>query len=326
MTQTIQDQLNELSKKFDKRISVFDVKADNLTLSGRVLEKTQLDEVHRLFPDAKLDTASIKILQRPNLPRLTVATNLTGLYERPTFGMPLSSELYFGTELEALDEEGNWVLTRQNDGYIGWAYKPYLTDKPQNQATHYVLFPSVELRAEPDESGRVISRVVSGTGLTMIESTRDWTLVSANQQGWIPSSALRAINDIPQSVDEKRKLLVEDAARMIGIPYLWGGTSGNGIDCSGFARLLHRWIGVEIPRDADMQCDAAKPVDEPFQIGDLLFFGEGDSNRQVTHVGISLGGWKMIHSSRGNNGVYIDDVREKKSLKDIYMSTGSFLR
>ena len=113
---------------------------------------------------------------------------------------------------------------------------------------------------------------------------------------------------------------------MIGVPYLWGGTSGNGIDCSGFARLLHRWIGIEIPRDADMQSVAAKRVEPPFEIGDLLFFGEGDGDRHVTHVGMSLGGWKIIHSSRGQNGVYIDDVQEKESLRNIYMHTGSFLR
>jgi cell wall-associated NlpC family hydrolase len=113
---------------------------------------------------------------------------------------------------------------------------------------------------------------------------------------------------------------------MMGVPYLWGGTSGNGIDCSGFARLLHRWVGMDIPRDADMQCNAAKPVEPPYEIGDLFFFGEGDSNRNITHVGVSLGGWRMIHSSRGRNGVYIDDLQECKSLMDMFAGAGSFLR
>ena len=113
---------------------------------------------------------------------------------------------------------------------------------------------------------------------------------------------------------------------MMGIPYLWGGTSGNGIDCSGFVRLLHRWIGVEIQRDADMQCSAAKPVEASYEVGDLFFFAEDDSNRKITHVGMSLGGWKMIHSSRSRNGVYIDDVQEVNFLKEIFVSAGSFLR
>jgi cell wall-associated NlpC family hydrolase len=137
---------------------------------------------------------------------------------------------------------------------------------------------------------------------------------------------LRAIADLPQTLEEKRKTIVEDSQRMKGIPYLWGGTSGNGIDCSGFARLLHRWVGVMIPRDADMQYSAARPVEPPFEVGDLFFFAEKGSERHITHVGVSLGGWKVIHSSRANNGVYIDDVQERQLLREIYISAGSFLR
>jgi len=330
MDPAIQSKLDELSAKCDHRVSVFDVKVTGLTdgtltLSGRVLDASQVDDLRRIFLDLNLNTDSIKVLKRQRLPHLSVATNLTGLYEKPTFEMPLSSELYFGTQLEVLEEEDRWVFTRQKDGYLGWAYKPYLTETPCNE-THLVLAPSVELHGEPNKTSDVLTRLVSGTGVAVEETQREWACVITNKSGWVPRSALRDVKDIPQSVEEKRKLLVEDAHRMIGTPYLWGGNSGNGIDCSGYARLLHRWIGIQIPRDADMQCRAAKPVEAPFEIGDLFFFGEGDSERHVTHVGISLGGWRMIHSSRSHNGVYIDDVQQRESLKEIYMSAGSFLR
>lgn len=323
--------LDDYAKSIDLRTSLFDVKIDSenngtLTLSGRVLDKSQLDELPRLFPDRKLDTASIRILNAETHPRLHVATNLTGLYERPTFGMPLSSELYFGTDLELLDESGNWVFVRQTDGYLGWAYRRYLGEGTAPTATHLVLAPAIELRADPDPASGVVTRLVSGTGVSVEEKRGDWVYVKANREGWVPSSSLRTMAEIPESIDAKRKLMVQDAMRMIGVPYLWGGTSGNGIDCSGFARLLHRWVGVDIPRDADMQHDAAKPVDPPFEIGDLFFFAEGESKRSITHVGMSLGGWRMIHSSRGRNGVYVDDLQERKPLMDIFASAGSFLR
>jgi cell wall-associated NlpC family hydrolase len=61
-------------------------------------------------------------------------------------------------------------------------------------------------------------------------------------------------------------------------------------------------------------------------VGDLFFFAESDSKRHITHVGISLGGWKMIHSSRSNNGVYMDDLQQRKPLMDNLVSAGSFLR
>ncbi|MEP7135456.1 MAG: NlpC/P60 family protein [Chloroflexota bacterium] len=323
--------LTDFAKSVDPRTSLFDVKIDSetdatLALSGRVLDPAQLDELPRLFPTHKLDTASIRILNTETHERVHVTTNLTGLYEKPMFGMPLSSELYFGTELEVLDEQGKWVFTRQQDGYLGWAYRPYLGEGLAPAATHLVLAPVIEVRAEPNETSAVITRIMSGTSVVVDETRAGWSHVQANKSGWVHSAHLRAIDDLPKTLAEKRAAIVQDSQRMTGIPYLWGGTSGNGIDCSGLARLVHRWVGVDIPRDADMQCDAAKPVEPPYEIGDLFFFAEDDSKRNITHVGVCLGGWKMIHSSRGRNGVYVDDVVEGTSLKKIFACAGSFLR
>jgi len=327
----MQNILDEYRKTIDPRTSLFDIKIDSesngtLVLSGRLLDKSQLDELPRLFPTRKLDTTAIRILNAETHERVHVATNLTGLYERPTFGMPLSSELYFGIELEVLDEQGRWVFTRQRDNYLGWAYRPYLGEGSTPALTHFIIAPVIELRAEPDQASGVITRLVSGTGISFEGTRGEWSKVRANFTGWVPSSSLRAISNIPNEIEEKRQLLLLDSQRMMGIPYVWGGMTGNGIDCSGFARLLHRWVGIDIPRDADLQCTAAKPVEPPYEIGDLIFFGEGDSNRDITHVGVSLGGWKMIHSSRGRNGVYIDDLQERKTLMDIFAGAGSFLR
>lgn len=327
----IRSTLDELAKQNDNRTSVFDIEIQELknralTLSGRLLNESQLDDLHHALPSLKLDTSSIRILSRGPRVRVHVTTNLTGLYERPTFGMPLSSEICYGTELEILDEEKRWVFTRQRDGYLGWAHRPYLGEGAAPEATHLVLAPAVELRTEPNETSGVVTRLISGTGVVVEKIHNGWSCVSANRTGWMPSKDLRAVGDLPKTIEEKRRTLIEDSQRMMGVPYLWGGTSGNGIDCSGFARLLHRWIGIELPRDADMQYKTAKPVEPPFEAGDLFFFSEGDSNRRVTHVGISLGGWRMIHSSRGNNGVYIDIVQEHELLKEIYKSAGSFLR
>jgi len=329
--ENIQSTLDKLASQNDRRTSVFDIaivrlQNSSLTLSGRLFDETQLETLARHFSNWKLDTGSIRILHKGDLPRMHVATTLTGLYEKPTFSMPLSSQLCYGTELEILEEQGHWAFTRQKDGYLGWTYKPYLTDGIAEAATHLVLVSSYGLRTRPNRESEIVTRVVSGVGVCMEETQGEWAKVRANKTGWMPLSFLRSINEFPGPVEEKRQRLLEDSTRMMGVPYLWGGTSGMGIDCSGLARLLHSWIGVDIPRDADTQYVTAKPVEPPFEVGDLIFFADGSSERNITHVGISLGGWKIIHSSRSNNGVYIDDVQEREFLKQIYASAGSFLR
>lgn len=328
--ENIQSTLDKLASQSDSRTSVFDIEIvrlqnSSLTLSGRLLDESQLETLTSHFSTLKLDTGSIQILHKGNSPRMHIGTNLTGLYEKPTFYMPLSSELYYGTELEILDEQSGWVFTRQKDGYLGWVYKPYMTEGSPAKATHLVIVSSYGLRTKPDRESEIITRVLSGTGVVVEEIRGEWARVAANKTGWMQMTHLRALNELPKSVKEKRKTLIKDSARLIGVPYLWGGTTGHGIDCSGLARLLHHWLGIEIPRDADMQKAAAKPVEPPFEVGDLFFFSE-NSDRHITHVGISLGGWKMIHSSRSRNGVYIDDVQEREPLKKMYVSAGSFLR
>jgi len=329
--ENIQSTLDKLAAQSDSRISVFDIEIlrlqnTTLTLCGRLLDESQLETLSGHFSNWKLDTAAIRILHADNLPRCHVATNLTGLYAKPTFRMPLSSELYYGTEVEILEEQGDWFFTRQPDGYLGWAYKIYLAEGPAPRVTHLVLAPSCELRDKPSAAGEILTRVVSGTAVSLEQTRGEWARVKADQTGWMPLSLLRPLDKMPGSLKEKRKTLIQDSAAMTGVPYLWGGGSGNGIDCSGFTRLLHRWVGVEIPRDADLQHAAAKPVEPPFEVGDLIFFRENGSERKITHVGVSLGGWEMIHSSRKRNGVHVDDVQQREDLKRNFVSAGSFLR
>jgi gamma-D-glutamyl-L-lysine dipeptidyl-peptidase len=335
MRDSIQKWLDDLRTQNDNRNSVFDLHITGLddrtlSLSGKLLDGDQLtafeEKFSNQFPSLSLNTASVQILRREPRESFHVVTNLAGLYDGPTLHLPLSSELCYGTEVEILDEKEKWAFTRQKDGYLGWVFRSYLAQGPASQATHFVMAPSYELRAQPDVRSEILTRLVSGTGVEVEDIQGEWAKVIANRTGWIPSALLRPVSELPKSIAEKRNTLIEDTTRMIGVPYVWGGTSGNGIDCSGLARLVHKWIGLDLPRDADMQHRTAKPVEPPFEIGDLLFFREPGKKRLVTHMGISLGGWKMIHSSQGNNGVYIDDVQECESLKAMFVSAGSFLR
>ena len=142
----------------------------------------------------------------------------------------------------------------------------------------------------------------------------------------MPTAELRSLADLPADEAGRRSQIVADAVRFTGVPYLWGGCSAFGIDCSGYAQLLHRLAGVTIPRDADQQFDAAQPVEYPYQPGDLLFFGEGAGEaRKITHVAVSLGDWHILHSSRSRNGVQVDDVQAVEHLRESLVGARTFV-
>ena len=103
--------------------------------------------------------------------------------------------------------------------------------------------------------------------------------------------------------------VVREAMKYVGVPYLWGGASPNGVDCSGLALLAYRFCGVDLPRNASQQArlgDMLKVrngedfVLDSLQAGDLLFFGSWreDGSAKVTHVGIYIGDGRFIHSSQ----------------------------
>ena len=106
--------------------------------------------------------------------------------------------------------------------------------------------------------------------------------------------------------------LVATARRFTGVPYLWGGMSAHGVDCSGLTSRVYAVNGVDLPRDADMQFDdpRARPVERAdLRQGDLVFFGQ----KKITHVGLYVGDGRFINATTHTR----PDVHEE-SLDDPY--------
>lgn len=318
----------------DRRLHLFEVKVESgeggwFALSGKVLEQKNLDVLrHALkerLPEIELDDSGIRVLHQPEPRLLTVATNITSMHVEPSWLSEMLSQNTYGVEVEVLEEQGRWVRVRQMDGYLGWMYRPYLGEHPAPQPNYLVSAPMTLLHVEPNRASALTSRLVGGTGVQVVSTQGEWAEVDAHDWGWVPMRDLRALDSLPRSTELVRTQMMSDAPRWMGVPYLWGGTSAHGIDCSGYAQLIHRLAGLSIPRDADLQFDAGRKVEPPFQPGDLLFFGEQGEKRSITHVGISIGGWQMIHSSRSRNGVQVDDVQKVAHLRESFIGAASFV-
>lgn len=311
-------------------IQAIDAAQGACKLGGAVLDQATLarvaEELAARLPGAQVDLAAVDVLRPASRPA-TVGTNLTGLYARPSFLAEQLSQLLSGWSLEVLKQEGAWRFVRQTDGYLGWAYGPYLAESTNCTLTHLVCAPETILLTEPDDGAARVTRVLGGTAVAVDASDKGWRhlALSGSYSGWLREDALRSFDALPDTADARRSQMIADAIRFTGVQYLWGGCSAWGIDCSGFAQLVHRLSGITLPRDADMQYEAGRSAEFPYRPGDLLFFGEGNEPRKITHVAISLGGWDIIHSSRRINGVYADNVQAVPGLRDSFVAARTFV-
>lgn len=320
------------------KLEVLALDEGRCVLSGTVLDSATLAGVvgalNARFPEAEFDAGPVLVLRRPDTAARVVATNLTGLYAASSFLAEQLSQVLNGDRLELLREEGRWCFVRQSDGYLGWVYGPYLAEQGNRAPTHLVCEPVSLLRATPEADAVLANRVLAGTPVVVTEEADEWVRLALTGDpagplrpalaGWASKSDVRSLAALPADASACRAQIVADAARFVGVPYLWGGGSALGIDCSGFAQLLHRLVGITLPRDADMQFDAGRPVEPPFQPADLLFFGEVGERRKITHVGVSLGGWRIVHSSRSRNGVHEDDVQAVAHLRESFVGARTF--
>ena len=313
---------------FDVHIAALD--GSRVALGGRVLgEADRLalrQTLQTRLTGLTVDDSGVQVLRRTEALLMANTTNLTSLYREPSWLAEQLNQLLYGVQVEILQEQDKWAFVRCMDGYLGWAYLPYFTSTVLPPATHLVTAPVSWLRSEPSVQSSVLTRVLGGTFVHLLGLQGEWAKIQANQAGWVHADDLRNLQSIPVTASQRRTQMINDAFSMVGVPYLWGGVSAHGIDCSGFAQLVHRWSGMTLRRDADMQMADGKPVEQPqLQPGDLVFFGEHGDRREITHVGISLGGWDIIHSSRSRNGVYTDNIQAVKDLRESFVGGVTYL-
>ena len=178
------------------------------------------------------------------------------------------------------------------------------------------------VRAEPEEASEQVTQALRGEPLTVEEERDGWARVRTayDYPGWIRIDSLSHVpGTVPGTwLPEPRPDgdPVDEARSYLGTPYLWGGMTDGGIDCSGLVHMSYRRLGRLVPRDADQQEAAGTPVPEAEAAhGDLITYGDAE---RTTHVAFWLGDGRILHSTErdGANGVVEevepDELRQKR--------------
>jgi hypothetical protein len=232
-----------------------------------------------------------------------VIAPVANMHRSPDAGAAVTSQAIYSTEVGIREKTSGWTLVKTPDGYTGWLESRLLVKRKG----HYALTGRVaivdslfaNLYREADITvQRPLLTLPYESRLEVVAEPeaedRRWIEVRLpdQQSAWIQRGDVR-FGDEPLDVDS----LIALARRFVGLPYLWGGVSTFGYDCSGFTQMLCRRRGVQIPRDADPQAawEGMLVIDRSdLSPGDLLYFGD---DGEITHTGLYLGGGEFIHAT-----------------------------
>ena len=259
---------------------------------------------------------------------------------KPDYESPLETQSLMGTVVEIIGEEGYWRQVVTPEPYTAWCTNLGLVEMSAEQINEYKAAPKYICLAQhsgvyetPSLNGRRLSdlsmgnlvRIVYTEGKKIKPSVKKkWAevMLPDGRKGWTPAADLTVFAQWAEKQKVTADNIVNTAMTFEGTPYLWGGASSKGLDCSGLVRLTFMMNGHLLPRNASqqvnygreiiMECDHSITSDSDklyqemvkrtrnLQPGDLVFFGSPEtfwSKEKITHVGIYIGNGKIIHAS-----------------------------
>jgi len=287
----------------------------------------------------------VDLVQQPETVRGRIADGPLNIRSAPSTSGAKCGKLYAGDEVEILEQLDGWY--RINKGYVSAGYVTLLTESVTQSAEAVETITPIEIvapveiaaapaaqapaeteelygrivdgplniRSAPSTSGSKCGKLYAGKVVKLLESLDGWYRIEG---GYISADYVAIVDESAMSASTVADQAVELAMQYVGYPYVYGGSSPKGFDCSGFTSYIYKQFGISLNRSAASQLDNGTPVAMSELLpGDLVLFKKaGTGSKRASHVGIYIGNHKFVHASTYGVGVIVND------LSDAYYTTG----
>ena len=237
------------------------------------------------------------------------------LYLRSAPGGSVIATLSQGTTVAVTNNSSEWykVIVDGKEGYVSGSYLTGTTDFSVGSG-RITCSSTVNLRSEANTSSSILTSLSNGTAVTITGVSGGWYKVSVNGKSgyikadYITTSVSSSANMASYSgLSAKRTAVLDYAAKFLGVPYVYGGSTPSGFDCSGFTSYVYKNTVCSIERVAQAQFDTTTRVSRDELLpGDLVFFGS--SAYSISHVGIYVGDGQFIHAPHTGDVVKYDSL------------------